>query len=104
MDIRVAVIGAGSWGTTVAALAAQNTPTTLWARRPELAEQIDTEHVNGTYLADFTPARTAAGDRRPRGGRVAGGRARDGRAVPRLPGGPRAGGRRTSGPGCRWSA
>lgn len=53
MDIRVAVIGAGSWGTTVAALAAQNTPTTLWARRPELAEQIHTEHVNGTYLADF---------------------------------------------------
>ena len=53
MDIRVSVIGAGSWGTTVAALAAQNTPTLLWARRPELAEQIDTEHVNGTYLADF---------------------------------------------------
>jgi glycerol-3-phosphate dehydrogenase (NAD(P)+) len=53
MDIRVAVIGAGSWGTTVAALAAQNTPTTLWARRPELAEQIDTEHVNGDYLADY---------------------------------------------------
>ncbi len=54
MDIRVAVIGAGSWGTTVAALAARNTPTTLWARRSELAEQIDTEHVNGSYLADFT--------------------------------------------------
>src|SRR4051794_28196641 len=54
MDIRVSVIGAGSWGTTVAALAAQNTPTTLWARRPELAEQIDREHVNGTYLGDFT--------------------------------------------------
>ena len=53
MDIRVSVIGAGSWGTTVAALAAQNTPTTLWARRPELAEQIDTEHVNGAYLADY---------------------------------------------------
>ena len=52
MDIRVAVIGAGSWGTTVAALAARNTPTVLWARRPELAEQIDTEHVNGDYLPD----------------------------------------------------
>ncbi|MEJ7585333.1 MAG: NAD(P)H-dependent glycerol-3-phosphate dehydrogenase [Acidimicrobiales bacterium] len=53
MDIKVAVIGAGSWGTTVAALAAENTPTTLWARRPELAEQIATEHINGTYLADY---------------------------------------------------
>ena len=52
MDIRVAVIGAGSWGTTVAALAARNTPTTLWARRPELAEQITTEHRNGDYLPD----------------------------------------------------
>lgn len=49
----MAVIGAGSWGTTVAALAARNTPTTLWARRPELAEQIRTEHRNGDYLADF---------------------------------------------------
>lgn len=53
MDIRVAVIGAGSWGTTVAALAARNTPTTLWSRRSDLAEQIRTEHRNGDYLADY---------------------------------------------------
>ena len=54
MQIRVTVVGAGSWGTTVAALAARNTPTTLWARKPDLAEQIDTEHVNGVYLPTFT--------------------------------------------------
>jgi glycerol-3-phosphate dehydrogenase (NAD(P)+) len=54
MSIRVAVIGAGSWGTTVAALAAVNTPTVLWARRPGLAAQIDEEHVNGDYLPAFT--------------------------------------------------
>jgi len=53
MDIRVAVIGAGSWGTTVAALAARNTPTTIWSRRSELAEEIRTEHRNGDYLADY---------------------------------------------------
>jgi glycerol-3-phosphate dehydrogenase (NAD(P)+) len=53
MEIRVAVIGAGSWGTTVASLAASNTPTMLWARRPELAEQIHTEHENGDYLPSF---------------------------------------------------
>jgi glycerol-3-phosphate dehydrogenase (NAD(P)+) len=53
MPIRVGVIGAGSWGTTVAALAAVNAPTVLWARRPELAEQINSEHVNGDYLAQF---------------------------------------------------
>ena len=53
MPINVAVIGAGSWGTTVAALAAANTPTILWARRPELATQINDAHINGDYLADF---------------------------------------------------
>lgn len=53
MPINVSVIGAGSWGTTVAALAAVNTPTILWSRRKELAAQINVEHVNGDYLADF---------------------------------------------------
>ncbi len=54
MPINVGVVGAGSWGTTVAAMAAVNTPTMLWARRPELAEQINREHVNGDYLPAFT--------------------------------------------------
>jgi glycerol-3-phosphate dehydrogenase (NAD(P)+) len=53
-EIRVAVIGAGSWGTTVAAIASVNTPTVLWARRPELADQINRGHVNADYLASFT--------------------------------------------------
>ena len=46
----MAVIGAGSWGTAVASIAARNMPTVLWARRPELAAQIRDEHVNGDYL------------------------------------------------------
>jgi glycerol-3-phosphate dehydrogenase (NAD(P)+) len=50
----VAVIGAGSWGTTVAAIASANAPTTLWARRPELADQINSAHVNPDYLPSFT--------------------------------------------------
>ena len=49
----MAVIGAGSWGTTVAALAATNTPTVLWARRPDLAAQVNSAHVNGDYLPTF---------------------------------------------------
>lgn len=53
MEIKVTVLGSGSWGTTVAALAARNAPTTLWSRRASLAEQIDTEHENGDYLAGF---------------------------------------------------
>jgi glycerol-3-phosphate dehydrogenase (NAD(P)+) len=47
---HIAVIGAGSWGTAVAALAAANTPTVLWARRPELADHIDRAHENDAYL------------------------------------------------------
>jgi glycerol-3-phosphate dehydrogenase (NAD(P)+) len=53
MPIRVAVVGAGSWGTTVAALACGNAPTILWARRPELAEEVNAEHRNSDYLAEF---------------------------------------------------
>lgn len=49
---RVAVIGAGSWGTAVAAIAARNSPTLLWARREELAEEIRSSHSNRRYLPD----------------------------------------------------
>jgi len=52
-DISVAVIGAGSWGTTVAALTAVNTPTVLWARRRELAAEINAARVNPEYLPNF---------------------------------------------------
>jgi glycerol-3-phosphate dehydrogenase (NAD(P)+) len=48
--MTVAVIGAGSWGTTVAALVAGNAPTTLWARRADLAAEIDERHENPAYL------------------------------------------------------
>ncbi len=47
---KLAVIGAGSWGTTVAMLAAERTPTTLWARRPELAAEISRTRRNTQYL------------------------------------------------------
>jgi len=50
---RSAVIGAGSWGTAVAALAARNSPTMLWARRPDLADTISGSHVNRDYLPDY---------------------------------------------------
>ena len=50
--VNVTVLGGGSWGTTVAALAAHNTPTVLWARDPEVAREIDTDHRNSKYLGD----------------------------------------------------
>jgi glycerol-3-phosphate dehydrogenase (NAD(P)+) len=53
MDIRVAVIGAGSWGTTVAHLAAHNTETVIWARSEDVAREIAEEHRNSRYLPDY---------------------------------------------------
>ncbi len=53
LELKVAVIGAGSWGTTVAALAARRAPTTIWARRAEAADEINAEHTNSRYLPDF---------------------------------------------------
>jgi glycerol-3-phosphate dehydrogenase (NAD(P)+) len=48
---RAAVIGAGAWGTTFAkVLVDAGTPTMLWARRPEVAEEIDRRHENRDYL------------------------------------------------------
>ena len=51
--MKVAVIGAGSWGTAVAAIASQNVPTLLWARREELAREINETHRNSDYLPSF---------------------------------------------------
>jgi glycerol-3-phosphate dehydrogenase (NAD(P)+) len=50
VELRVAVLGAGSWGTTVATLACRNTPTRLWSRRPEVAQEINEQHTNDRYL------------------------------------------------------
>jgi len=51
--VKVAVIGAGSWGTTVAALTSANAPTVLWARDPGLAERMNRDHRNDEYLPDI---------------------------------------------------
>jgi glycerol-3-phosphate dehydrogenase (NAD(P)+) len=49
----VAVLGGGSWGTTVASLAASNTQTTLWARDAATAREISEEHRNSRYLGEL---------------------------------------------------
>ena len=53
MTTRVCVVGAGSWGTTIATLVAQNTATSLWTRRAELADEINAQHTNHAYLGDY---------------------------------------------------
>jgi glycerol-3-phosphate dehydrogenase (NAD(P)+) len=51
---RAAVIGAGSWGTAVAAILTENADVVLWARDPELAAGIDDTHANDRYLEGIT--------------------------------------------------
>ncbi len=56
--MNVAVIGAGSWGTALAQVAAANGhDVRLWARRPEVAEAVNSAHRNPDYLkdADLSP-------------------------------------------------
>jgi len=51
--MRVAVLGGGSWGTTVASLAAHNAETTIWCRNEATVQDINTLHVNKRYLDGF---------------------------------------------------
>lgn len=53
MEMRVAVLGAGSWGTTVAHLTAHNNDTLLWSRRADVADDINLRHRNERYLRGF---------------------------------------------------
>lgn len=64
MTLNVALLGGGSWGTTVASLVARNNPTTLWARSPATVDEINNQHSNSKYLPDakLSPKLTASSD------------------------------------------
>lgn len=50
---RVAVIGAGSWGTALAAiLASSGVQVNLWGRRTYVVDEINTSQCNNSYLPD----------------------------------------------------
>ncbi len=51
--MKVTVLGAGSWGTTVAALASRKNDATLWGRDEALMREINDDHKNSKYLADY---------------------------------------------------
>ena len=62
---RFAVLGAGSWGTALAMLLADNGhPVTLWTHRPEQADQLNRDRANQRYLhgLGFPDNLTASGD------------------------------------------
>ena len=52
--VQVAVMGAGSWGTTVAKVFADaGNEVRLWARRAEVADDVRDNHRNSAYLGDI---------------------------------------------------
>jgi len=54
VDDRVGVIGAGSWGTTLAKVLGENGKHTLfWTRRDDLCREINETHQNSAYLPGF---------------------------------------------------
>lgn len=60
--MKITVLGAGSWGSTVASISAWNrNDTTLWARNPDTVTEVNEQHTNQAYLPGFTlPRRLVA--------------------------------------------
>lgn len=52
--VHVSVLGAGAWGTALAALACARADTLLWARSPQVAHAIAQDHANPRYLPGIT--------------------------------------------------
>ncbi|MFC4119851.1 hypothetical protein [Nonomuraea zeae] len=48
--MRITILGAGSWGTTVATLVCKRHDTLLWTRDAGIAEEINDKHHNQVYL------------------------------------------------------
>ena len=53
MQLKAAVLGGGSWGTTVASIMSSNTPTLLWARDAGVVDEINSKKKNSRYLGEL---------------------------------------------------
>jgi glycerol-3-phosphate dehydrogenase (NAD(P)+) len=51
--MRVTVLGAGSWGTTVASLISRRNDVLIWARSGSVAAEINESHTHDRYLSGF---------------------------------------------------
>src|SRR5678815_1402656 len=63
--MRIAVLGAGSWGTTLAdLLAKKGQEVCLWAYEPDVVEAVNSSHLNPIFLANspLAPSLRATGD------------------------------------------
>lgn len=50
MQLKVGLLGGGSWGTTVGSLTARNADTILWARNEKTVNEINEHRTNSKYL------------------------------------------------------
>src|SRR3989442_10721307 len=64
---RIAVVGAGAWGTALAChLARLEHAVTMWAYEPEVVEEIAARHTNSAYLPDVALPETIRASVDPR--------------------------------------
>ena len=63
--MKVAVIGAGSWGTALAQVVAKNNnEVLLWARKDEVVRGINENHANPRYLSDVALSKNITATKR----------------------------------------
>ena len=56
MTEKIAVLGAGSWGSMLAYILHQNgNDVRLYARNPEQVKEFNTQHTNSHYKVSFFP-------------------------------------------------
>lgn len=62
--MKVAVLGAGSWGSTLASMVSARHDTLLWARDTEVADEVTRDHRNSAFLpgVELSPALQATDD------------------------------------------
>ena len=63
-QLKVAVIGGGAWGTTIASVLASRADTTIWAREVEVVDTVNRSHQNPLFLPGepLSPALRASRD------------------------------------------
>ncbi len=55
MSKKIAVLGAGSWGSVLASLLDENgSDVKLWSYNPDQVKEFNTDHTNSKYIKDFT--------------------------------------------------
>ncbi len=56
--MKISVVGAGAWGTTMASTLADRNDVVLWALEPEVVDDVNERHRNQRYLPDVELAST----------------------------------------------